>query len=137
MTDILPEPAPKFETPLRPLESDMDRLAGEIAKHRENPETKGADPKEVIKNALRAMASVPAAPAAPSDAGNQSLPAYVNAAPPASKAEVEHLLETAFKDGIAKANALAAQSNPFVLDAFHDALTGKLYPELKKRNLVD
>ena len=42
----------------------------------------------------------------------------------------------AFMDGILKAANEAKKSNPFVLDAFHDALTGKLYDEFKRRGLL-
>jgi hypothetical protein len=43
----------------------------------------------------------------------------------------------AFKDGILKASSEAAKASPFVLDAFHDALAGKLYEELKKRGVLE
>jgi hypothetical protein len=57
-------------------------------------------------------------------------------AAPAAKLEVEDLIRLAFKDGIAKATHAAAKSNPFILDAFHDALAGKLHEELTKRKII-
>ena len=38
--------------------------------------------------------------------------------------------------GIEKAAAEAKKSNPYVLDAFHDALVEKLYPELQRRGVL-
>ena len=57
-------------------------------------------------------------------------------AAPAAKLEVEDLVRMAFKEGIAKATDVAQKSNPFILDAFHDTLAGKLHEELKKRKLI-
>ena len=134
--EALPKPIPKYEAPARALETDMDRLAGEIMKHKENPEMAGAGDREIVRQAIRSigpMPSVQPAPAQPSP----YLPNYVANAPPATKLEIEYLVEMAFKEGIAKANAAALKSNPFVLDAFHDVLVGKLYPELQKRKIVN
>jgi hypothetical protein len=136
--EIIPQPssAPKPEVPSILPEADMDRLAGEIAKHKENPEFAGVAGQEIVKQALKTVAPVTPQPQ-PSDPNAQYLPNYVSDAPQPTKMEIEHLLEIAVKEGLAKANALASKSNPFVLDAFHDALSGKLYPELQKRKLVD
>lgn len=133
--EIIPTPSP--EQAPAPLESDLDRLAGEVAKHRENPEMSGASDQEVVKQAIRSMAPV-AAPAPTPSAGDDdsALPAYMATASPAAKLEVEDLVRIAFKEGISKAAATAAKSSAFVLDAFHDALAGKLHDELKKRKMI-
>lgn len=128
-------PQLKFET-IAPQEADLDRLAGEVLKHKESPEMRGASGQELIKRALTTMAPPPV-PAAAGAAVSGYIPDYAAGASPASRAEIEHLVEMALKDGIAKAQSEAAKSNPFVLDAFHDALSGKLYPELQKRKIVD
>ena len=47
------------------------------------------------------------------------------------------LLDLAFHHGIEKANSEAKKSSPFIVDAFHDALVTKLYPELQKRGIVE
>ncbi len=77
-----------------------------------------------------------APPPTPVNVFQNPLPDYAANAPAETKLEIEHLLETAFREGIMAANTKAARSSPFVLDAFHDALAGKLYPELKKRGIV-
>jgi len=42
----------------------------------------------------------------------------------------------ALHHGIDKAVEKAKASGPFVLDAFHDALTGKLYDEMRRRGML-
>lgn len=131
-------PAPKPEQAPAPLESDLSRVAGEVLKHRENPEMSGASDQEVVKQAIRTITAAPA-PAAPQKAVSDDdsvLPAYMSNAAPAAKLEVEELIRMAFKDGISKAAKTAQKSSPFVLDAFHDALAGKLHDELKKRKMI-
>lgn len=65
------------------------------------------------------------------------LPSYMSKDSDEVKLEVERLLTMVFQDGIQAAAKEAAKSNPYVLDAFHDSLTGHLYPELKKRGIVE
>ncbi len=133
--EITPQSA---ETPRAALESDMERLAAEIGKSRENPEFKEMGDREIVKQALRAIGSADAPPP-PGAQGQASplLPAYAANAPAGTKLEIEYLVDLALRQGIAKATRQAIKSNPFVLDAYHDALTGKLYPELQKRGLVE
>jgi len=75
-------------------------------------------------------------PAQPSEPSSGLLPQYAQSAPAETRLEVEYLLDVAFHHGIAKANTEAMKSSPFVIDAFHDALVGKLYPELQKRGIL-
>lgn len=132
----MPEEIPKnFEVPA-PKESDLDRVAGEILAHKESPEFKGASGTELVKQALQNMAPVPQASPAPA-VSSPNIPDYAQDAAPAAKMEIEHLVDMALREGITKAQGEALKSNPFVLDAFHDALAGKLYPELQKRKIVD
>ena len=117
------------------LEADMQQLAAEIRRHRERPETRGLNEKELLKRSVASMTQPEgekgsaAAPASP-------LPSYTDNLPAEAKLEIEYLLDLAFHKGIATANAEAKKSTPFVVDAFHDALVGKLYPELQKRGII-
>jgi hypothetical protein len=98
---------------------------------------------DVVKEAIRAFprfehapdngVPAPATSAAPSDG---PLPAYAQNAAPEVKLEIEYLLDLAFRKGIGPALSASAKSPYFVQDAFHDALAGKLYPELRKRGVV-
>jgi hypothetical protein len=137
------------------LEADLQHLAAEVASQRERSEMKGAAEAELIKEAIRAFPASEKGPEAgrtgAQTAGNTSanagnaggasvfqnpLPAYAESAPAEVKLEIEFLLETAFREGLGKALAAAKKSPYFVQDAFHDALAGKLYPELQKRGIV-
>ena len=99
----------------------------------------------MVKEAIRAFPQlghgtaddngVPIAPATPGEA-NSPLPAYTQNAAPEIKLEIEYLLDLAFRKGIATALTESAKSPYFVQDAFHDALAGRLYPELQKRGLM-
>jgi hypothetical protein len=103
----------------------------------------GVSNQEILKQSIKAMAPAPTDSTGSPQAGSGAsvfqnpLPDYAANAPAETKLEIEHLLEMAFREGIMKANAEASRSNPFVIDAFHDSLAGKLYPELKKRGIVD
>ena len=115
------------------LEADMDRLAGEIALAKENPEVKSTSGQELLKQAIRSLHH--AAPVQQNDA-NSVLPQYAANASPSTKLEIEYLLDLAIHSGLLKASQAAKNAPPFVLDAFHDALAGRLYPEFKKRGLL-
>ena len=136
----MPEPiTPNFEAA---LEADIERLSVELKERRDHPEMQGLSGHEKVREAIRAISPAPAPTddtpaAAQTNVFQNPLPDYAKNATPETKLEIETLLESAFRDGLAKASAAAAKSNPFVLDAFHDALAGKLYPELKKRGIVE
>ena len=110
------------------LEADIKQLIVEIRKHEEHPETRSLTGPELLKKSIQSMTL--AQPAKPNEPSSSPLPQYAQTAPAETKLEVEYLLDVAFHHGIAKAASEAKKSNPFVLDAFHDALVGKLYPEL-------
>ncbi len=129
------------------LEADMQKLAEEIRRQRERPEMSGAGEKELLKEAIRAFPNLekspegapppPAPPPPPPSAASQSpLPVYAQNAPAEVKLEIEYLLDIALRQGLSKAFAEAQKSSYFVLDTFHDALAGRLYPELQKRGMV-
>jgi len=122
----------------------MKWLAEEVQKRREMPESKNLSEKEILKQSIEAVppaaAAVPpaaaAAPPAPAPEPSGPLPQYAKSASPEVKLEIEYLLDLAFHKGIANSEAEARKSSPFVLDAFHDALAGKLYPELQRRGIL-
>jgi hypothetical protein len=128
------ETSPTFD---QALESDMTRLAAEVQKHRENPEMSRAGGREIIKKSLQSFTTASPLPPSSQQTSKGPLPAYASSAPAEAKLEIEYLLDMALHHGIEKANAHAAKSSPFVMDVFHDALVTKLYPELKKRGIVE
>ena len=121
------------------IETDIRAIAEEMEKHREAPETRHLTSRELLRHSIRSYTGVQPQPAAPPPAGQAAsavLPDYAQTAAPEAKLEIESLLGLAFREGVLKATDEAAKSSPFVTDAFHDALAGKLYEELKKRGLV-
>lgn len=146
--DQIPSSGPSFE---QGLESDIAKLAAEIKNRRESITVQNYNERELVKEAIRAfpnfekappVAPAPAPAPAPSpvtsaaSAASGILPEYAQSAPPEVKLEIEYLLDTAFRHGIGKAVAESEKSSYFVQDAFHDALAGRLYPELQKRGIV-
>jgi hypothetical protein len=139
--------SPSFEQ--KPLESDLQAIAAEVNHAQEARTANRVEQVEAVKNAIRSfptlnkneqpgsgssVTATASAQAAPSD--TSPLPAYAQAATPEVKREIEHLLDTAMQQGIAKALEASEKSPYFVQDAFHDALAGRLYPELQQRGLI-
>jgi hypothetical protein len=132
--------SPSFENA---LEADMKVLATEIRHAQEMKEIKNMEGLDVVKEAIRAFPQldyhpgngVPVAPVTPGQA-NSPLPAYAQDAPAEIKLEIEYLLDIAIHKGIGAALSESAKSPYFVQDAFHDALAGRLYPELQKRGVL-
>lgn len=127
------------------LEKDIEKLGKEVAKEKNYSENKEVPERELIKqiitplvlrgnhSAQRQTAVSPHAVYKEKDAG---LPDYLENSPAEIKFQVEKLVETVFSEGLSRAVKKAASANPFVMDAFHDALTDKLYGELKQRKLI-
>lgn len=126
------------------LETDIVRLAAEIKNQRERVEMRDAAEREIVKEALRSFTGTSAPPRAPAtgsaagtaDDDASPLPDYAKAAPAEVKLEIESLLEIALREGLSKALTESRRTPYFVQDAFHDALIGKLYPELQKQGIV-
>ncbi|MBI2092981.1 MAG: hypothetical protein HYT75_08335 [Deltaproteobacteria bacterium] len=120
---------------LEALEADMRRLAEEIQRHRENPESRALSGQEIVKKSIQSIITPPPPPT-PQQAQGGALPAYAASAPAETKLEIEYLVDLAFQHGLDKANTEAMKSSPFVMDAFHDTLAAKLYPELQRRGIL-
>lgn len=122
------------------LETDIQHLATEVQSQRERPEMQNAAEQELIKEAIRAFPEVKnvvqAPTPAPPAANTSPLPGYAQGAPAEVKLEIEYLLDIALRKGIGSALTESQKSPAFVQDAFHDALAGRLYPELRKRGIV-
>lgn len=116
---------------------EMEAITTEVQRHLEQPETNNLSGQEIVKRSIQNYTGTQGVPTPPPTPNDSALPNYMTSAAPADKREVEHLIAMVFKDGIMAANDEAAKSSPFVLDAFHDALAGKLYDELKQRGIVD
>lgn len=138
MPEEIKEPKIESENFKEEIESDIKKLAEEINRIKLKAEMNHISEQELIKKSLSALTPIPKTNQ--NQTQNQSsgpLPSYTQSFSPEIKLEIEYLLHMAFNDGIFKALKEAQKSkSPVILDAFHDALTGKLYEELKKRNLL-
>lgn len=128
--------ADQFSREFKPeiKEQDVEILRREVEKHREAPETRGLSEQEILKKAIASIAPVSGSSSSSTLPG--VLPDYAQSASPEVKLEIEALIEAVFTRGIIEAAREASKSSSFVLDAFHDALTDKLYPELQKRGIL-
>ena len=126
------------------IESDMKALAEQIKLRRETAEAKDAHGQEIVKDAIRSFPDLStnqaqaqaAATATQKDDPQSPLPTYAQGAPAEVKLEIEYLIDLALRKGIGYALAESKKSSYFVQDAFHDALAGRLYPELKRQGIV-
>lgn len=117
-------------------EEDIERVSREIERGRELPESKGVGEREILRKVVQSVTGSTGTQKKAVSDDDSVLPDYVKSAPPGVKLEVETLLEAVFSKGLEEAAKEAKKSSPFVLDAFHDALVGKLYDELQKRGIV-
>jgi len=131
---------PNFET--APFEKDIQDLSMEVREHQEKNKIENIQESHV-KDILKPRLSQPQfSQPQKSQAVNSvlqesdSLPDYLITESSQVKNKVEDLISMAFSRGIEASAKEAAKSGPFILDAFHDALTSKLYEELKRRGLL-
>ena len=131
----------------QPIESDLKTLAAEVTRSQEAKTENRIQGVEALKNAIRSFPTlnkneqlgnmaVPAAVVPTPVDPKSPLPAYAQSSAPEVKREIEHLLDLAMTKGIIEALTESEKAPYFVQDAFHDALAGKLYPELQQRGLI-
>lgn len=127
---------PAFETKAA-IEQDIERLHQEIKEKRGDMPEKEALHEAVRESIEAAQVSQTTAsqPTAPSRQVSRILPTYVTQSPKEVQLAVEKLIAYAFEHGITKAVKEAKGQGPFFIDAFHDALTDKLYQEFQRRKL--
>lgn len=125
------------------LEADIEKLSKEIAEKRNLLEHKNLSERELLKKTLEPMigqqlqtANQQTSYIYQTNDDTQILPNYLKNSPIEIKLQVEKLIDLVFHQGLEKTIREAACIGPFILDAFHDALTDKLYEELKKRKLI-
>ncbi len=143
-----------FDAPGPLPESVFQRIGKEIEATSKKPEMQGASHEEVVKESLRAVAEqfpeikevapaetqAPASPASPAPApGGGTFPSYLTGTSPSDeevRETVTALLTRVFEKGLEDAIAAAKRYDPFLEDAFHDALVEHLIPELRRRGIL-
>lgn len=123
---------PQFEHAA--LEKEIKRLSAEL---------KSQKGKEALRDVLRNKivptgeeGTVPTSQPAKPPTTSVTLPHYLDKETDMVKLKVEKLLDLALHKGIKRAAVEARDGGPLIMDAFHDALTDRLYKELKQRGLL-
>lgn len=125
-----------------PFEKDLQKFSKEIKEHQVRNKIESVQEshvKDVLVSRFGQQPGVSAGAAKTQKTvldQTATLPDYLLTEPDQIKDRVEHLITMAFSEGIERSLKEAAKSGPFILDAFHDALTSKLYEELNKRGLL-
>lgn len=68
---------------------------------------------------------------------NDNKISYLDSADEETSETVNGLLEIVFSKGIEDAIKEAEKQEPYIMDAFHDALTDKMFEELKTRKIIN
>lgn len=124
------------------FETDIQKLGKEISEKKILPEHKDVPEREIIRKTIYQIAKQQTQPQQQTtknqqpEIQNQILPDYLKNSSADIKNQVEKLIDFAISHGIEKAIKMASQSSAFVVDAFHDAITDKLYNELKNRKIL-
>lgn len=130
----------------------FSRVEEEVKKTINRPEMKDATHETIVKESIKSVVeSVPASSVDPtpsplpistttSNDDNSLLPSYLSSDDDSSKSQVKEIVEKLVKDvftsGLENAIKSAKRYEPFVEDAFHDALIEKIVPELKKKGIL-
>ena len=126
------------------LEESLLKLGAEVERQIDQPEVKVLPEREIVKRSLKSFGEQPAERETPPPQEQKQessppnfLPSYFKPETEAqAKAAVQELVELVFGSGLEKAIKKAKRYPPFIEDAFHDALTDRLLPELKKRGIL-
>lgn len=130
------------------LEQDIDNLSKEINKVQESQEGQSIERKEVVKKSFKNIS--PEKQNYQSSQGSKDkspqtkkgkdsfLPDYMQGddVDPRVKIQVEKLMDLVIHKGLLKALRESKKHEPFIQDAFHDALADKLLPALKKKGIL-
>lgn len=125
------------------IEQEIAELSKQIEQKRNLLESqKGIiEEKEVVREVLgEKIKQVSPVPPASSPAGTTAKPgvgtSYLDSVDPETEAEVNRLLGIVFSKGIEAAISEAERDDAYLMDAFHDALTDKMYEEMRTRGMV-
>jgi len=118
------------------------KLGQEVEKQKAVPEIRDLPEREIVKSSIKSMAAEEITQEPPpiqkGTPASNFLPPYIQSGnvTPEIETEIKDLVEIALNENLEKAFARAKKHSPFVEDAFHDVLTDKLLPELKKRKII-
>lgn len=91
---------------------------------------------ETIRQSIQEVSNAPVAPKQQNSDTLDVLPEYTKNYSAEDKQKIEDLLQVAADKGLDAANSMAESEQPYILDAFHDALAEKLLPYLKQKGII-
>jgi len=124
------EPRPDLGREQPVFEKDIEQLSAQIKEHQEKFPNNKISPQDMLKFAIGEKIQQVQSP---TPQRKTDLPAYLEGESPEMKTKIQELIDIALLNGVEKSVAEAKRYSPFVLDALHDALTEKIYNELKNR----
>jgi len=133
------------------LEAEIAELSRKIAEKRKTLEGQNniVDEKELVKSAVQEkigeLTPTTSAPQTTSTVTPTSLPttnlpapthkpSYLDSLEPSAVQRINDLVQLAVDHGLKKALADVAGDEPFLIDAFHDAIADRYYEELIRHN---
>ncbi len=124
---------PKLEIPLP--SPDVQKI-GEHLDKRTVDENIASHTQEAVRQSIQAVsASLDKTPSVV-QSNLDVLPEYTKNYSGEDKKKIEDLLQIAADAGLDAANRKAESEQPYILDAFHDALAEKLLPYLKQKGII-
>lgn len=125
----------------KPKEADLERLAREVKEVQKQPAYEQATPQEVIKESLKAFGAG-SAPATDDDTAKPQedealLPEYMKTEERVVTEELAALVQLSINDGFEAGIKEARKHGGFMVDAVHDALVERVYPELKRMGILE
>ena len=139
---ILSHMEPKIDSPHASIEAEIQKFSETLGSH-EHIDRRAGEHKEALKESLRervythapahekSSVSIPVSPQS-----GTVLPSYLDDAATDIKLKVEQMVDLAYHKGIMEAIKEAKKGGPLILDAFHDALTDRVYEDLKRRGIL-
>ncbi|NCN53238.1 hypothetical protein GW950_02110 [Candidatus Wolfebacteria bacterium] len=121
---------PKFEKPI--IRKDYEALSTEIQEHKDGVVEILPSDKELVRAVIGKRIQDDRGVNQQSS-GNQSLPKYLDESTEDIQSTVRNLIGIALEKGIDESIKEAKKYGPFILDALHDALTAKVYNDLKSK----
>ena len=118
------------------LKRDIQQLSQEVKEHREKTSSAEMHEREAVKSVLGTRIQTFAPSSTAQSNTSQLLPQYLQQESSEVKLKVEELIDLALHKGVDASIKEAGKFGPFILDALHDALTTKIYDELKARKLI-
>lgn len=123
------------------IEAEIAELTKQIEEKRRSLESKKGivQEKDVVRQVLgeKIGSSVPSfTPQSTSVARNDDSKSYLDSTDENTVNIVNALLERVFSEGMDSAMKQTELNDPYIIDAFHDALTDKMYERLKAEGVV-